>query len=169
MVKKLAAIGVFFSFVVAHAAQSPEYFYQLDKRHPSEKGTKGGPKFFDVPLVRQSLDAAVPRDWQLAMENELTVAVPNRLVDGYLVVSGCKPHFCPDKNYVASIRISDGAALFIVFDDDLGQIKNPKPRCFSTAFVDVTKLPQSVRSELVARDGISSTDDNSLTCTSGKQ
>lgn len=114
------------------------------------------------------MEAAVPRDWQLAMKNELSVAVPNRLVDGYLIVSGCKPHFCPGKNYVASIRVNDGAALFIVFDDDLGRIENPKPRCFSTAFADVTKLPESVRRELVARDGISSIDDNSLTCASGR-
>lgn len=169
MIKKLVAFGVLFSVLAAHAARQPEYFSQLDKRHPFEKGSKGGPKFFDVPLVRQALDAAVPGDWQLAMKNELTVAVPNKLLDGYLIVSGCKPHFCPDKNYIATIRTSDGAALFIVFDDDLGKIKNPKSLCFSTEFGDVTKLPASVRSELVARDGISSIDDNSLTCSSGKR
>jgi hypothetical protein len=96
----------------------------------------------------------VPKDWQLAMKNELEVVIPNKLVGGYLVVSGCKPHFCPDKNYIASIRVSDGAALFIVFDDELGKIKDPQSRCFSAVFSDIAKLPEAVRSELVERNGI---------------
>ena len=79
-------------------------------------------------------------------------------------MSGCKPHFCPGKNYVVSIRVSDGAALFIVFDDAMGTIKDPKPLCFSAAYSSVAKVPEAVRLELVERNGISSVDE-ALACT----
>lgn len=157
--KTLVVAGILLLFNSAHAVQQSDYLSQLDKRYPHEKEKKGGPKFFDVPFVRKALNAAVPWNWQMAMKNELTVGVPNRLVEGFLVVSGCKPHFCPDKNYIASIRVSDGAALFIVFDDELGKIKNPKSQCFSASFTDITKLPEAVRREFVERVGISSVDE----------
>lgn len=165
MLKILVAIGVLGLFNTTYAAQQSDYLSQLDKRYPHEMAKAGGPKFFDVPLVRKALDAAVPKDWQLAMKNELVVVTPNKLVEGHLVVSGCKPHFCPNKNYIASIRTSDGAALFIIFDDKLGEIKNPKSQCFSTTLSNVTKLPEAVRREFVTRNGISSVDE-SLACVS---
>ena len=153
----------------AHAAVQKDYLSQLDKRYPSEKGKNGGPKFFNVPVVQKALTTAVPHAWRLAMMNELVVETPNKLVDGYLVVSGCKPHFCPDKNYAAAVRVADGAALFIVFDDGLGQIKNAKPLCFSTAYNDVSKLPESVQRELEERDAHGSTDGTPLNCAVGQR
>ena len=96
--------------------------------------------------------------------NELVVETPNKLVDGYLVVSGCKPHFCPDKNYAAAVRVADGAALFIVFDDRLGQIKDAKSQCFSTEYNDVSKLPAPVQRELRERDALGSTDGTPPSC-----
>jgi hypothetical protein len=167
--KLISIFAVLVGVNSAHAAVQTDYLSQLDKRYPFEKGKNGGPRFFNVPVVQRALAKTVPHDWQQAMMNELVVVTPNKLVDGYLVVSGCKPHFCPDKNYAAVVRVADGAALFIVFDDGLGQIKNAEPRCFSTAYNDVSKLPESVQRELGKRDALGSTGGPPLGCAVGQR
>jgi hypothetical protein len=163
-VKLISIFAVVAGITSAHAAAPKDYLSQLDKRYVSEKGKYGGPKFFKVPVVQEALATAVPRDWRRAMMNELVVETPNALVDGYLVVSACKPHFCPDKNYAATVRVADGAALFIVFDNGRGRIKDAEPQCFSAAFNKVSQLPNSVLHELRERSALGSIDGTSLSC-----
>jgi len=160
---------VFLSINSALAADQKDYLSQLDKRYPYEKGKSGGPKFFNVPVVQKALVTSVPRGWRLAMMDELVVETPNKLVDGYLVASGCKPHFCPDKYYAAAVRVTDGAALFIVFDDKLGQIKDATTQCFSAKFDSVSRLPKAVQRELMERNALDSIDDSPLGCAVGRR
>ncbi|WP_409267016.1 hypothetical protein [Massilia sp. BHUDP2] len=168
-VKLISIFAVVAGITSAHAAAPRDHLSQLDKRYVSEKGKYGGPKFFTVPVVQEALATAVPRDWRRAMMNELVVETPNALVDGYLVVSACKPHFCPDKNYAATVRVADGAALFIVFDNDRGRIKDAEPQCFSSAFDKVSQLPNSVLDELRERSALGSIDGTSLGCAASRR
>ena len=129
------------------------YLAKLDKRYPWEGVSAKEPSFFKVPSVRKNFMGLVPSKWRNAIKNEFQTGTVNVVVDGYLVVSACKPHRCPFKNYVAVVRLSDQGMYFVFYDAQENEDDALATHCFSTKETDLKALPATVKEELALRRG----------------
>jgi hypothetical protein len=100
-------------------------------KYPWEPADRDQPNFFEVPSIKAALSQLSPTFVRHAVLHELTTGTPNKLIDGYLVVSGCKPHNCPAKNYIILANLEDTTVTLVFYDASSGTDNLSRAHCFS--------------------------------------
>ena len=124
------------------------YLASLVGKYPWEGAAARQPSFFEVPYIKKSFEQLVPTVLRKTITGQLITGAPNRVINGFFVVSGCKPHDCPSKNYIALVRLADGATLFVVYDASTGSDDASATRCFSSQG-EIGSLPVEIREEIL--------------------
>jgi hypothetical protein len=124
------------------------YLASLVSKYPSEGADSVQPNFFQVPSIRASFQRIVPSSVRRSIVSELVVGTPNGIIEGYLVVSGCKPHNCPSKNYIAIASLSDASVAFIFYDDKSGTNDSTQTHCYSSQS-ELREFPGKIKSEIL--------------------
>jgi hypothetical protein len=106
------------------------------------------PGFFEVPSIRASLQNVLPPGTLKILTEELTTGTPNSIVDGYLIVSACRPHACPSKNYIAITNPRNSLVTVVLFDSSAGNDDIGRTRCFSS-LPDLRAYPTAVVEEVL--------------------
>ena len=125
-----------------------DYLRALAGHYPWEGATQGDLSFFEVPTVAATLKKILPPSALLKITAELTTGTPNRIVDGYLLVSACKPHDCPSQNYIAVTNLRNAFVTVVIYDASLGSDDRSSTHCFSEGG-DLRMLPNSVIEEIL--------------------
>jgi hypothetical protein len=139
---------VFFAAAASAAMPDTDYLRRLSGHYPWQGAEQGDLSFFEVPTVAKSLKRMLPPDTVVELTRELTTGSPNRIVDGYLLVSACKPHDCPSKNYIAVTNLRNAAVVVVLYDASLGRDVRTSTRCFSESG-SLRLLPDSVIEEVL--------------------
>jgi hypothetical protein len=144
----LSAIALATVSAWAGPASDLSYLASLAGKYPWEGAAEHQPSFFEVPSIKKKFEQFVPSALRKAITGELTTGTPNRVINGFFVVSGCKPHDCPSKNYIVLVRLSDGTAFFVVYDASTGTDDATSTRCFSSQRA-IGSLPEEVKEEIL--------------------
>jgi hypothetical protein len=139
----LAGIGA-----SAYAADSG-YIASLAGKYPWEGARAGAPGFFEVPSVKASLHRMLPPEVLRTLTEELTTGTPNSIVEGFLLVSACKPHGCPSKNYIAITNPRNSLVTVVLFDTSAGSDDISRTHCFSS-LSNLNAYPAAVIEEILA-------------------
>jgi hypothetical protein len=134
----------------ASVASREEHLEAWAGRDPSQ----GVPPFFDEPELRGPLSSLDPADLR-RLKSTYSIGTVE-WADGYLVADMCKPHWCPDENAVAALRLRDAEVIVFFYKrpEDAphpvgdavaaSAMMTSATRCFSTG-IQPAALPVGVK------------------------
>lgn len=125
-----------------------EYLRSLVGKYPWEGAAQGDLSFFEVPSIEAALRQMLPSEVLKTITEELTTGTPNRIVSGYLLVSACKPHACPSKNYVAITNLRNASVAVVLYDSSAGSSELVRTRCFANT-KDLRMIPDAMVEEIL--------------------
>jgi hypothetical protein len=97
-----------------------------------------GRTFFQVPAIASQLKRIAPTRTRRLL-HELVVTSPIQRHGNYLVANGCRPHACPDENFVVAVRPDDSAMALIYWNG-----ARVETTCHSTG-LQMKDLPKSAK------------------------
>ena len=135
-------IGVFFAAALGLAGSQPEDLTAWAGRTPgtAPPGANGG--MLDDPRVASHLLQILAPGDRALLRSYSAIASPD-LIEGFLVISRCKPHDCPSSNATV-IASADGRRLWVAFFERRGEV-------WSTRWLgdaDYVSLPPAVQAEV---------------------
>ena len=127
----IAAVLSFIPFLNAQETTTISELKDWIGHYPSDEIGKPPVTFLRIPRIRDKLQHILsPADFAL-FTNTLAVESPIRIVDGYLVVSKCKPHDCPEENAVLLLDLKGTSMHAVFYGDNAEQDDLHRTRCYS--------------------------------------
>jgi hypothetical protein len=97
-----------------------------------------GRTYFQVPEIQSSLKRIAPAGVRRLLR-QLDVAVPIERLGGYIVTSGCRPHACPEQNFVLAVHPDDRRMVLITWEG-----ARHRTNCYSTG-LQMKDVPSEIK------------------------